>query len=361
MNKKLGITKRIDLNLGYSCNLKCRFCYYQKTMKKPVDLPTEKAKQWLRFFRKKGKENIDLTGGEPTIRKDIVELVRYARDIGYKKICIITNGLKLANKDFAHELAAAGLNDVLFSLHGPTARIHESLTCVPKSYDKIIEGINNIKAADIRFRSNTVVNGISYQHVGDTAERLIDLGAERLNFILFNPIVEAGGSDGDMNISYKEAAPYLQKVIDVNKHRVKKITVRYMPFCTMKGYEQYITNTPQIQYDPDEWDYLWRTYFREKTVVWLGALCLGFLLHPSFNRLKSIDFNNAKHEAIKWSLTYKNKTKGPICKKCAYEKICDALWRDYAQKKGFEELDCIEGEKIVDPTHFMERNEQFYI
>jgi MoaA/NifB/PqqE/SkfB family radical SAM enzyme len=357
-SSKAVLTKRIDLNLGYTCNISCRFCYYQKSVhakdkRSKKDLTTDQAKKWLLFFRKKGIEKIDLTGGEPTIRKDIAELIRYSKEIGYKTICIITNGMAFANEEFCRELVKNGLNDILFSLHGPNSQIHDNLTGVKGSFEKLIKAITNMKRLNIRCRSNTVVNGVNYKFLGDTAELLANLGIRIINFILFNPIVEAQSSDSDMNVTYEEASHYLKVVIDKYKDRMERITVRYIPFCVMQGYEMYVTNTPQIQYDPDEWDYYWRTYFRNGPLLWLGSLCLGFLIHPSKRRLFKLDWDRAKHEALKWSLAFKNKVKSPECKKCAYDKICDGLWRDYAKKIGFNELKAIKGEKIDDPTYFM--------
>jgi len=354
----MQITKRIDLNLGYSCNIRCRFCYYQKSMQAGKDGPckdltTVQAKKWILFFRKKGMEAIDLTGGEPTIRQDIVQLIRYAGDVGYKTVCIITNGVRLADEKYAAQLAAAGLNDVLFSLHGPDIAIHENLTQAPRSFDMIIAAIRNMTKLGIRCRSNTVVNGISYKHVLRTADLLYELGVKSANFILFNPIVEAQGSDRDMNVSYAQAAPYLKEVIDRYKDKMERITIRYMPFCLMRGYEGYVTNTAQIQYDSDEWDYYWRTYFRNGPLLWFAALSLGFLLHPSKSRLFKLGFDTAKHEAIKCALAFKNKVKGPACRKCAYNKICDGLWRSYAKNAGFAELVSVSDPVLSDPAHFM--------
>ena len=75
--------------MGYSCNADCPFCYYKisaKSRQKDKDLTTEQAKKLLRYIRNRGKEVVDLTGGEPTIRGDIFELVSYAKDLGFKEI-----------------------------------------------------------------------------------------------------------------------------------------------------------------------------------------------------------------------------------------------------------------------------------
>ena len=353
----MEITRRIDLNLGCTCNIRCRFCYYQKSVKadEKRDLTTQEAKQWIRFFRKAGKDEIDLTGGEPTIRRDIFELVAYCRELGYKQVCVITNGVMLADKSFCDRLVESGLNDILFSLHGPDSSVHDSLTCFEGSFIKLQQAVRNMAGAPVRMRSNTVVNGISYRHLEAIAGLLKEWGMRRVNFILFNPIVEAGSSDAEMNLKYEDAAVYLKKVVDRFKGDFEKITIRYMPFCIMPGYERYITNMPQLHYDTDEWDYCLRTRFRNGRVLYLAALWLGFLLHPSKKRLMKLGWGKACHESIIWGLNFKNKRKGPACSGCAYGAICDGLWKEYAGHAGFGELKRVEGERVLEPYHFMKR------
>lgn len=353
-----GITKRIDLNLGYTCNINCRFCYYQESKEAHTrnlrkDLTREEAVRWLLFFRRKGKTAVDLTGGEPTIRKDLPGLIEYARSIGYTTVCVITNGLRMSDAAYTRRLVSAGLNDCLLSLHGHDVPVHENLTQTPGSYDRVISAIRNVMAEGISCRTNTTVNGVNYRYVPEVAAVVYGLGVRVANFIMFNPIVEAQSSGPDMNVSYAEAAPFLKKTIDAYKDRMRRITVRYMPFCLMAGYEKYVTNTAQIQYDPYEWDYLWRTFFRNGALMWMGALCLGFLIHPSKLRLARLDFETARHEAIKYALAARNKVHGPQCRPCSLRRICDGLWRDYAARKGFDELSSRKGRPVTDPAYYL--------
>jgi len=235
-----NLTRRIDLNLGYTCNINCRFCYYQNSMHDGTsagrkDLSTQDAKRWLLFFRRKGLDAVDLTGGEPTIRRDIVELIAYARAIGYSTVCVITNGLRLADRAFTEQMVKAGLNDILFSIHGPDAKVHDGLTRVPGSFDKLMRAIDLVREHAIILRSNTVVSGMSAPYLEQIARLLQYKGFDRVNFILFNPIVEAQSSDAKMNVNYRDASGYLKGVIDKYKHVFKRITVRYIPFVLWLG------------------------------------------------------------------------------------------------------------------------------
>jgi len=356
------LTNRVDINLGFSCNEKCRFCYYLKSVEareRDKDLSTEEAKKTLDYIYSRGIRILDFTGGEPTIRKDFVELVQYAKAKGFQNISLITNGIVLARKEYAERVIDAGVNDFLFSLHAPDPETHDNITRVKGSYSSMLKAINNIieikKIKDISYRSNTVVCGLNYNKIDDSLKLLYSLGFQTINFIMFNPIVEANTSDMELNVEYSKAAPYLMKEIDEYKDKIKKLTVRYMPFCQMCGYEKYITNMPQIQYDEDEWDYLIRTKIREGALVSFSAMCFGILLLPKYKRIFEQSFNIVKHEGIKKFLEVKNKKKGPMCKECSYEYICDGLWNEYVKWRGFEELKAVPGEKIIDPAYFLKK------
>jgi hypothetical protein len=116
---------------------------------------------------------------------------------------------------------------------------------------------------------------------------------------------------------------------------------------------------PQIQYDPDEWDYLLRTGIREGGFISTAALWVGMLLYP----FKSVSLKNGwnmfKHNGIKYFLQIKNKVYGPQCNKCAYKGVCDGVWRKYAEWRGFSELKAIPGHRISDVTHFIRKNPNF--
>jgi MoaA/NifB/PqqE/SkfB family radical SAM enzyme len=360
----MRLTERVDINIGYSCNEQCRFCYYLKSVKakeRDKDLSTEQAKKVIDYIWSRGIKILDFTGGEPTIRKDFIELVIYAKERGFKSLSLITNGITLSNKDYAKRVVDAGIDDFLFSLHGSTPIIHDNITGFKGSFDLMLKGINNIieikKSQPITYRSNTVVCGLNYDNTLDSLSLLDSMGFETVNFILFNPIVEANSSDAELNVKYSKAAPYLIDGIDKYGKKIKKISVRYIPFCLMPKHEKYVTNMAQIQYDPDEWDYLVRTRIREGRIISFAALCLGTIMLPKSKRLLQLGCNQMKHEGIKKFLEFKNKVKGKVCKDCSYEHICDGLWREYAKWAGFEELRAVQGPKIYDPVHFLKENE----
>ena len=354
------LTKRVDINVGYSCNERCKFCYYIQTLKdkeKEKDLSTEEVKKRIQYIRNQGISILEFTGGEPTIRNDLPELITYAKNLGFESISMITNGLRLAQKEYARKIVEAGVDDFLISIHGDAADVHDRVTEIPGSYDKAVACVKNLMEFPVKVRANCVISGLNYDRAVKTLELYHSLGLQTANFILFNPIVEADWKSApELNVPYSEAAPHIKDAIDQYKDKINKITVRYIPLCLMEGYETYVTNMPQIQYDPDEWDYLIRTTIREGSWISTAALWLGMLLYPLKKQALQKGWNTLKHEGLKYFLQLKNKTYGPQCSKCSLKGVCDGVWRKYADWKGFEELKPIDGKRISDPTFFIKMN-----
>ncbi|HLG19516.1 MAG TPA: radical SAM protein [Bdellovibrionota bacterium] len=361
----MSLTSRVDINVGYSCNERCKFCYYIQTVKdrtKEKDLPTDEVKKRIAFIRRQGIETLEFTGGEPTIRNDLIDLVRYAKSLGFKSISMISNAVRLAQPDYAKACVEAGIDDFLISIHGSEAKSHDRVTEIPGSFDKAVQAVRHLTKYPVKVRANCVISGLNYTEAVPTLELYRSLGLQTANFILFNPIVEADWrSAPELNVAYSDAAPYLKSAIDQYKDKIQKITVRYIPLCLMQGYESYVTNMPQIQYDPDEWDYLIRTGIREGKFISTAALWVGMALHPSKRRALKHGWNTLKHEGIKYFLQIKNKVYGSECQKCAYKGVCDGVWRKYADWKGFGELRAIPGPRIQDPTHFIRQNPNFFL
>ena len=66
------LSERVDIRLGYRCNARCGFCYYKESLTSTRDEPsTEQVKARLRIMRRAGASEVEFTGGEPTIRRDL--------------------------------------------------------------------------------------------------------------------------------------------------------------------------------------------------------------------------------------------------------------------------------------------------
>lgn len=124
------------LILTYACNLKCSFCYAGiEVFGQPKTMRYSEAYASIDFMESIGIRTFTLLGGEPTIHRDLLDVVRYAagKNMGP---WLVTNGVKLAEAGFGQELLDAGLKGGCISLHGDTAEQHDTVTRIPGSFDK---------------------------------------------------------------------------------------------------------------------------------------------------------------------------------------------------------------------------------
>ena len=172
------LTNTLDVVVGYPCNNNCIFCLNPLTKKKSLKLSEIKAK----LSENAGKfDKVEFIGGEPTIRKDIFEMVFFAKKLGYKSVRISTNGRMYAYPAFCRKISEAGANSVSFSLYGSNEKIHDATTRTPGSFKNSIKGIiNALKEEKIKeVFVDTVVYKVNYQDIGNIADLLIDLGVKR--------------------------------------------------------------------------------------------------------------------------------------------------------------------------------------
>lgn len=344
--------KKIKIHSNYSCNLKCRFCYYGDPAKiKEKDPSLEEIKNQLKKAHELGARDVDFCGGEPTLRPDFPEILKYTKFLGYRIISVTTNGQRMADKDYVKKLVESGLNDCLFSLEGYDSKTHDYLTRVPGSFNRIIQAIKSVKEIGITLRINTTVTKENYKVLEKFAELLVKLKPDSVNFIKFNPWDVACNSAGELLPRYSEMAPLLKKAIDILNPHVPKVSVRYFPMCFMQGYEKHVSNNLNLRWDIDEWGMHSTQYSMEKKSLkyYLKLMKKATKRIPLLLRVKpSLNFN-------KWftELTVKNLyIKLPQCKNCRYFYICDGVDRVYPEIYDTKEIVAVPGEKIKDPTFF---------
>jgi len=344
--------QKIKIHSNSTCNLKCKFCYYgDSACIKEKDPSLNKIKSWLKKAYKLGARDVDFCGGEPTLRNDFPEILEYSQNLGYRIISVTTNGLKMADLKYTQMLINSGLNDVLFSLHGYNAETHDSLTCVPGSFKKIIKAIKNVKKTGTILRINSTVNKENYKDLEKFARLICKLQPDSLNFIKFNPWDVALENAKDLMPKYSEMAPYLKKAIDIMDKDIKKISLRYFPFCFMQGYEKYISDMWQILYDTDEWGiyYIQGNLQKKKFSDYLALSKKIIKNIPIIIRIKpSLSFDNMRTDFGSKYLYIQPKK----CKKCAYSNICPGIDKAYPKLYGSDEVMPISGRKIKNPMFF---------
>ncbi len=155
----------------WNCNQKCVHCYAaDQKCAEEKELSTDDWKKIIKILRKQKISQITFTGGEPTMRKDIPELIREARWFITR---LNTNGVNLT-EEYCQELRKAELDNLQVTFYSCDEDIHNRLVGAP-NYQKTLAGIRNALAAGINMSINTPICRLNKDYK-KTLEFLHDLG-----------------------------------------------------------------------------------------------------------------------------------------------------------------------------------------
>jgi len=147
---------RMDLALTFKCQNDCIHCYAGG----PHETPELTTVQWKSVIDKLSEIGIFIltfTGGEPTLREDLPELLLYAQNKGMVT-GLISNGRKLKDKTYVNVLEKSGLDFVQVTLESHKSEIHDKMTNTKGSWRVTIEGIKNAVQSQIYVSTNTTLS-----------------------------------------------------------------------------------------------------------------------------------------------------------------------------------------------------------
>ena len=173
-SQELSAPIRMDLALTFRCQNKCVHCYTGGPRETP-ELDTEEWKKVIDKLKSIGVFILTFTGGEPTLRKDLPELLHYAQMKGIVT-GLITNGRRLKDQEYVKRLEEAGLDFVQVTIESHRPEIHDSITCAKGSWQETVEGIENVIPTVIYPTTNTTLNRDNAAGFLETMEFLHNLG-----------------------------------------------------------------------------------------------------------------------------------------------------------------------------------------
>ncbi len=223
-----------EIALTYRCQNRCTFCYADSPRRgrQVPEMTTAEVKVILdRIYDEAHCPTVSFTGGEPTLREDLPELVAYAKGKGMR-VNLITNGLKCADPAYVRTLAEAGLDSAQVSLEGPSAAVHDAITRHPGSWVKSVAAVKNLRAASIHTHTNTTICGGNREHLLE----LVDFIAEELGseYFSMNMVIRTGTAleHPEDDVRYTDIGPLIAAVQQRAKERGSRL-VWYspVPYC----------------------------------------------------------------------------------------------------------------------------------
>lgn len=177
---------RMDLALTYRCNNDCAHCYNARERHFP-ELKTDDWKLMIDKLWELGIPHIVFTGGEPTLRNDLPDLIAHAEANG-QITGLNTNARRLADEKFIQSLLEAGLDHVQITLESCDAAIHDSMVRAKGAFQQTVQGLKNVLASRLYVMTNTTMLRTNAHTIPATLDFLAELGVPTvgLNALIYS-------------------------------------------------------------------------------------------------------------------------------------------------------------------------------
>jgi len=233
-------TEKIIINVTYACNNNCIFCAVGNWKDRKPSLELQKRR--LKQAQLQGIRMVDFDGGEPTLDKNLVNLIKFSKTLKFKSINLITNGRLLSVKKNAETIIRNGVTSIIFSLHGPNEKIHEQITRARGSFNQTIQGIKNVLEINghiknpVEVMANITLTNRNILYLNDFFRMIEKMKIKKVNMQFITPFGLAKKKDLPKK---EDVSRILPKVIKKYSDKIK-IQIINLPFCYLKGYEDYL-------------------------------------------------------------------------------------------------------------------------
>jgi radical SAM protein with 4Fe4S-binding SPASM domain len=219
---------RMDLALTYRCNNNCAHCYNARERNYP-ELKTHDWFEILDILWEVGIPHIVFTGGEPTLRHDLPDLIAHAQKNG-QITGVNTNGRRLKDQAYIKELVDAGLDHVQVTLESHNPQIHDRMVCAPGAWADTVAGIKNALQTRLFVMTNTTLLKENSPDLEQTLAFLSGLGVPTVGI---NALIHSGrGETVGTGIPEDELPPLLnQAQIHTLQHQQRLIWYTPTEYC----------------------------------------------------------------------------------------------------------------------------------
>ncbi len=202
----------------WNCNLKCLHCYASgQQLSEEKELSTDEWKQIIDKLRQIGVPQITFTGGEPTLRDDLTELIDHGQWFVTR---LNTNGVRLT-KEYCRALQKASLDSIQITLYSCDKDVHNELVGTD-GFERTADGIKNALEAGLSVSVNTPLCTKNADYLS-TLKFLYDLG---VTYVTCSGLITTGNAAGDTSL-----------LLQLDKERISGILRQAVHYCAENGME----------------------------------------------------------------------------------------------------------------------------
>ena len=180
-----GPVKIVSWNTTNACNMFCAHCYREAGCKVEEELSTAEAKKLLTEIAKAGFKIMIFSGGEPLMRPDILELVKFAADL--KLIPVFGTNGTLITLEMAKKLKEAGARGMGISLDSLDKEKHNKFRAFPGAWEGAVQGMKNCREAGLPFQIHTTVMDWNSHELEAMTDFAVEIGAKAHHFFFLVP------------------------------------------------------------------------------------------------------------------------------------------------------------------------------
>ncbi len=235
--KKLISDEMGVILLGTRCSNFCVFCYGKNgkesfTKEEINHMKIEEKKRVddvddsLFRIKEEGRSILEISGNDPIEDKNILSVIKKAKNIGFEKIELSTHGINFYDSNFLREIIFAGVTKIKIPIYGSRKEIHDMVTKSKGSFEKTMMGIEMIAELPIALELSTLIVEQNKEDMMNIIFLLEKIKPDK--FIISTPgIVD----DFSFYVPYKELKKYLQCVYDYVIEKKLSVYFSDIPFC----------------------------------------------------------------------------------------------------------------------------------
>ena len=301
--------RKIFLVTDYHCNNACISC--AKRLDEKGMLSLEQIMQKLDSVQPTKDDYIEISGGEPTLRPDILDICRSINSRYNTNVVILSNGRRFKDASFVEQIRNTGVSRVMTTFYSPHQEIHDCITQREGSFLEAVAGLKNLEAAGVPISVKTIILKQNYTDLSDFVSFAYDTFPSA--WVSMHGLILRGhakDNQKDIIIQYASIKPHIEKALDTAIKKNKNVGVFILPSCII---------------DPAYWAYL--------SINWKQITKTMIYISPEETILGNLDTTQPEY-----------------CKDCLINHNCswawESAWKEYIALFGTAELNKVTKDNV---------------